>query len=158
MRTLKESILADNAIKESILSDMEDTISMGDDRVENIFREFEELKQLVTKVKNFDGAKYAHHNKILTIRCPALLDFLGYDNTHITFYIAVRGTVFHDGWGLKIGLCNEEDGVLKRSTDFISLPANKYKNFRNVVTDYIKPIVSDINTFKKILNKLIHKV
>jgi hypothetical protein len=145
-------------LKESILSDMDDTIKAGDDYIENVFREFEELKQLATKVKNFDGAKYSWRNKILTIRCPALLDFLGYDNTRITFYIAVRGTVFHNAWGLKIGLYNEEAGALKRSTDFISLSGDEYKNFRNVVIDYIKPIVNDINTFKKTLNNLIHKV
>ena len=158
MKTLKESILADNVIKESILSDMEDTISMGDDYIEKVFREFEEIKQLVTKVKNFDGAKYSWHDKRLTIRCPALLEFLGYDNKCITFFIGVRGTVFHNAWGLKIGLRDDEDGIIKYSTDFVSLPSNEYKNFRNVVFDYIKPIVSDINTFKKILNKLIHKV
>lgn len=158
MKSLKESILSDNVIKESILSDMDDTIKAGDDYTENIFGEFEEIKQLVTKVKNFDGAKYSWHDKKLTIKCPTLLEFFGYDSKYITFFIGVRGTVFHNAWGVKIGLRNDESGIIKYTTDFISLPADEYKNFRNVVIDYIKPIVNDINTFKKTLNNSIHKV
>lgn len=145
-------------LKESILSDLEDTINAGDEYFENIFREFEEIKQLVTKVKNFNGAKYSHHDKILTIKCPALLKFFGYDSKYITFFIGVRGTAFHNGWGFKIGLRDDEGGIIKYSTNFISLSSDKYKNFRNVVIDYIKPIVTDIDTFKKMLNNSIHKI
>jgi hypothetical protein len=67
MITLKESILADNGIKESILSDMEDTLSVSDDKL---------YKKLYPVPKMRDFYKPLSYNKdliYLNWECPFLI-------------------------------------------------------------------------------------
>lgn len=149
MKTLYESILADNEIKESLLSDMETNIAKGDKLVTSIYDEFINVKQLVSKVKNYDGHKYSHKNKYIAIKCPNLLKCFGYENCqYISFTVYIPGVLFHAQWGLIITVNDDKRVVYKSEPIQFS---TEWKVFKGIVNDFIKPAVKDIDTLKNFL-------
>ena len=68
MITLKESILSDNGIKESILSDMDDTLSMSNDAAEAA------LNGYVPTINDFESNPYNRRMYVISWYCPNLLN------------------------------------------------------------------------------------
>ena len=135
---------------EIILSDVETNIVKGDKLVASIYDEFINVKQLVSKVKNYDGHNYSHKNKYIAIKCPNLLEYFGYENCqYISFTVYIPGVVFHEQWGLAITL-NDDKRVIYRSGP-IQL-STEWKVFKGIVNDFIKPAVKDIDTLKNFLS------
>lgn len=137
-------------LKESILSDMETNIAKGDKLVASIYDEFINVKQLASKVKNYDGHKYSHKNKYIAIKCPNLLEYFGYENCqYISFTVYLPGVVFHGQWGLVITVNDDKRVVYKSEPIQLS---TEWKVFKGIVNDFIKPTVKDIDTLKNFLS------
>lgn len=140
---------------EGILGDMEANIENGDKFVTSIFDEFANVKQLVSKVKNYDGHRYSHKNKYIAIKCPNLLEYFGYkDCQYISFTVYLPGVVFHAQWGLAITL-NDDKRVIYRSGP-IQL-STELEFFKDVVNDFIKPAVKDIDALKNFLSTKLNR-
>lgn len=155
MKTLYESILTDNEIKESLLSDIETNIAKGGKLVTSIYDEFINVKQLVSKVKNYDGHKYSHKNKYIAIKCPNLLEYFGYENCqYISFTVFIPGVLFPGQWGLAITLNSDKNVVYRSEPIHLS---TEWEVFKGIVNDFIKPAVKDIDTLKNFLSTKLNR-
>ena len=110
MITLKESILADNAIKESILADMNDTLAQGDELDKNIKAEIKEFLKAIATAKNYEGFGYKN-GRSTSFFVPNALKQMGYDANHIEIimYTLDNNYTTADDWVINIKFAKYSD-------------------------------------------------
>ena len=102
MITLKESILSDNGIKESILSDMDDTLQAGDNYAKDIENKFKKFSNELVNTKNYDTRYMVSHSKGNKFGVDIINYSLNFINTDYSFF-ECREMLTQLGFGKEAG-------------------------------------------------------
>lgn len=137
---------------ESLLSDIEDTIAIGDKYDNDIKGELKELQRIVSRVKYWERTiKKIHY---IRLGIPNLLKLMGYDADTIEIVVRYEG-VMQANWRIDIVIVDNSHGnreFLYDSIIYISELATKC--FKDVLKNVLVPACKDIDSFKKFLKKV----
>ena len=157
MKTLKESILA--GIKESLLSDMEDTIASGDDYIKGVNAEMHGLNRAISTIRNYDklNSRVYINGRRCTVNFTNLLSSLGYDANAMELTMYQLEDDVKD-WHLDIFLYKRDGGYTSRSAyeHTIYLYNGHFEKFNDILKKLLKPATKDSDSFVYFLNQLAH--
>lgn len=135
---------------------MEDTLTQGDEYIEQVTENFKTLQKDLSIAKSYREVKTYNPGKFVINRyCKNLLKSYGFDAEliHITIYLPGmnRANSLTD-CGIIIQLMKYQNKSMTApyKIDY-TLPAKEYGSLNDVVKKFIKPSLKDINTFKKLL-------
>lgn len=139
-------------LKESLLSDIEDTIAIGDKYNNDIFGELKELQRIVSRVKYWE--RTIKKIRYIRLGIPNLLKLMGYDADTIEIVVRYEG-VMQANWRIDIIIVNNSHSdreFLYDSIIYISELATKC--FKDVLKKVLIPACKNIDSFKKFLEKV----
>ena len=147
-------------LKESLLDDIETTMSNGSELVKEIEKETKEFLKAIGAIKTYNkiGVKLRPTD---TLRCrlfvPYALKQLGYDANIIKIIISTLDET--GNWRINISLCTVEDkSDLKMGNDKPvwekTVYNEEYLKSSDIVKDLLKPAAKSLDTFKKFLNNM----
>lgn len=139
-------------LKESLLSDIEDTIAIGDKYDNDIKGELKELQRIVSRVKYWE--RTIKEIRYIRLGIPNLLKLMGYDADTIEIVVRYEG-VMRANWRIDIIIVDNSHGdreFLYDSIIYISELATKC--FKDVLKKVLIPACKDIDSFKKFLEKV----
>jgi hypothetical protein len=137
---------------ESLLSDIEDTIAIGDKYDNDIKGELKELQRIVSRVKYWE--RTIKKIRYIRLGIPNLLKLMGYDADTIEIVVRYEG-VMRANWRIDIIIVNNSHGnreFLYDSIIYISELATKC--FKDVLKKVLIPAFKDADSFKKFLEKV----
>ena len=141
---------------ESILDDIEDTLTQGDEYIEQVTENFKTLQKDLSIAKSYREVKTYNPGKFVINRyCKNLLKSYGFDAEliHITIYLPGSyklGTVTNCEIFIQLMKYQNKSMTAPYKIDY-TLPGKEYSSLNDVVKKFIKPSLKDINTFKKLL-------
>ena len=149
-------------LKESLLADIEDTLTHGDEWEKNLKGEIKEFLKAISTAKNYEslGVKNGHRAAFFV---PNLFKQLGYDANHIDITICTMynfNSVNNPAdWKLKIWLTKHSDdnreyinGSIYNNT--VYMDRCLFNKWNEVVREIIKPATKSLDTFKKFLDNM----
>ena len=149
-------------LKESILSDIEDTIAQGDELDKNIKAEIKEFLKAITTAKNYESLGFKNGRKTAFF-VPNVLKQLGYDANYIEIMICTTYSVstVDNGvdWKLNIWFEKHSDDNMKYLNggiydNAVYMDYWEYNKWNDIVKELIKPAAKSLDTFKKLLDNM----
>ena len=139
-------------LKESLLSDIEDTIAKGDKYDNDIFGELKELQRIVSRVKYWERTiKKIHY---IRLGIPNLLKLIGYDADTIEIVVRYEG-VMQANWRIDIIIVDNSHGDREFLYDsIIYISELTTKCFKDVLKKVLIPACKNVDSFKKFLEKV----
>ena len=152
------------ALYESILKDMEDTITDGDELIENIESEFKIIKSIKNlacweKFKIIDGSCTIYEYKWDCTNTMKSLSNEKRNQIEISLqYITKKSVIGEPGWILTILLKSNPPVIYKdgyaQQLFYKEFKITVFKNTNKLITDYLlKEIFADYKTFSKFYNE-----
>jgi hypothetical protein len=159
MKTLKESLLSDNEIKESLLSDIDTNLAQGDEWEKNFKGEIKEFLKAFGTAKNYEGGYSLKNGRSTGFFVPNTLQELGYDANHIRLLMytmdSFNYTSSNDNWAIEISLSKRSDDNMKHICTVwekkVYMDRWIADNWRGIVKNVIKPATKSLDQFKKFL-------
>jgi hypothetical protein len=138
---------------ESLLSDIEDTIAIGDKYDNDIKGELKELQRIVSRVKYWErGWKRDMH--YIRLGIPNLLKLSGYNADTIEIIVSYEG-VMQGKWRMEITIINNPYGNREfLYASFVYISELTTKCFKDILKKILVPAFKDADSFKKFLDKV----
>ena len=150
-------------LKESLLTDIDDTLAYGDEWEKNLKGEIKEFLKAITTAKNYESLGFKNGRKTAFF-VPNLLKQLGYDANHIDITISTiynfRGYEVKDvDWKLNIWLTKHSDDNMEYINggiydNTVYMDYCEYNKWNDVVKGLIKAATKSLDTFKKFLDNM----
>lgn len=161
MKTLKESLLSDNEIKESLLSDIDTTLVQGDEWEKNLKAEIKEFLRGISSAKSYEGFGFKNGRKTAFF-VPNALKQLGYDANHIEIMMYTMDNFTFDAhgdeWKVTIWLTKRSDDNMKHINTVwatqVYMDRWEANKWNDIVKNLIKPAAKSLDTFKKFLDNM----
>lgn len=148
-------------LKESLLDDIETTITLGTDWANDMKQAMNELSKCLSTAKNYDRMSKIYKNgrctKFLVI--PDLFSMIGLDANKIEIVAYQTDDELNNAsdWHLNIFI-NKRDAYNKLISSAydtsVYLYDGVFSTFNDILKKLIKPMTKDIETFKHTLEKL----
>lgn len=137
---------------ESLLSDIEDTIAIGDKYDNDIKGELKELQRIVSRVKYWE--RTIKKIRYIRLGIPNLLKLMGYDADTIEIVVRYEG-VMQANWRIDIIIIDNSHGDREFLYDsIIYISELTTKCFKDVLKKVLIPAFKDADSFKKFLEKV----
>lgn len=145
-------------LKESILSDIEDTLAQGDELDKNIKAEIKEFLKAIATAKNYEGFGYKN-GRSTSFFVPNALKQMGYDANHIeiTMYTLDNNYTNADDWIINIKFAKySDDHRFEQYTWDKNIYMDRWEanKWNDIVRGLIKPASKSLDTFKKFLDNM----
>ena len=140
-------------LKESLLDDIETTMSNGDKYLNNVKDEIKELQRIVSRVKYWErGWKRDMHYIRLSI--PNILNTIGYDADTIEILVSYE-SVMQANWRIEIVIVKNPHGDREFQYDSkVYISELTTRHFKDVLQKVLTPACKNIDSFKKFLEKV----
>ena len=144
------------SLKESLLTDIDDTLNSGDEYIEQTAENFKILQNDLSIAKSYREVKTYNPGKFVINRyCKNLLKSYGFDAELIHIAIYLPGTYGASSLNncevvIQLMKYHNKSMTVSYKTDY-TLSKFDYTTLNDVVKKFIKPNLKDINTFKKLL-------
>ena len=144
-------------LKESLLSDIEDTIASGDDYIKGIKEEMHGLNRAIGSVSIYTklNPRIYINGRRCTLHFTNLLTSLGYDANAMEITIYQLEDDLKD-WYIDIFLYKHDGGRTSHSAyeHTIYLYNGHFEKFNDILKKLLKPATKDSDSFVHFLNKL----
>lgn len=149
-------------LKESILSDIDDTLAQGDNWEKTVKAEIKEFLKAIGTAKNWEGGYSLKNGRSIGLFTPNALRELGFDANyiHIMMYTmdSFNYTSSTDDWKIEITLSKRSDDNMKHICTVwekkIYMDRWEFDKWNDVVKNLIKPATKSLYTFKKFLDNM----
>ena len=144
-------------LKESLLSDIEDTISSGDDYIKGIKEEMRGLNRAIGSVSIYTklNPRVYINGRRCTMNFTNLLTSLGYDANAMEITIYQLDDDLRD-WHIDVFLYKHDGGRTSNTAygHTIYLYNGHFEKFNDILKKLLKPATKDSDSFVHFLNKL----
>lgn len=140
-------------LKESLLSDMEDTIAIGDKYDNDIKGELKELQHIVSRVKYWERT-WKKDMRYIRLGIPNILNLMGYDADTIEILISYE-SVMQANWRIEIIIVKDPQGDREfKYGSKVYISELTTRHFKDVLKKVLTPACKNIDSFKKFLEKV----
>jgi hypothetical protein len=146
-------------LKESLLDDIETTMSNGSKWAKEIEQETKEFLKIISTAKYWGGGYSLKNGRSNGVFVPNILHELGYDANHIHIFMYTNDsfnyTSSNDDWVLEISLSKRSDDNMRHICTVwekkVYMDRWTADNWRGIVKNVIKPTTKSLDQFKKFL-------
>ena len=146
-------------LKESLLDDIETTMSNGSKWAKEIENEKKEFLKVIRTAKNYEGGYSLKNSRSNGLFTPNVLNELGVDANHIHIFMYTNDsfnyTSSNDDWVLEISLSKRSDDNREHIRTVyekcVYMDYYMFNKWNEVVNNLIKPAAKTKDTFKKFL-------
>lgn len=145
-------------LKESLLDDIETTMSNGSKWAKEIEQETKEFLKSFGDAKNYKGGLGLKNGRSIELTVQNVLYELGYNADHICLLIYTENDNgwISGGWVLRIEISKlSDDGLLRTApvwSNKIRFTHGVANTWRGFIKNIIKPSTKSLDTFKKLLD------